>query len=276
MFIPDHIIKSALGAEPARAAREPEPSPYVNGVIRDGRTRMQAEPYPVDGPSWTSDVPLPQRAAAPGTAPEPEPEPVDLDALRAEWEAAWQARATAEREAAVAEAREAAYAEGVAAAQAELAAEREDERAAMAADAERLRTLWNEHLTTVDPHLVGLAVDVAEAVLDGALGAETQAATTAAITGAVERLAARAPLVVALHPVDHLRLQEAGLVDALSASHPDLRWVPDPTLAEGDWSLDANGAAIRRIRAEVLHDLRVRLGLTPSSDEDAATEEPAR
>lgn len=278
MFIPAHVIKNARALAESSAGRatpyeptDPDSPRYVGGVIRDAQTRMQAEPYTVDGPNWRSDVPLPSRPAA----PDPEPEPVDLDALRAEWEAEWEERATAEREAAVAAAREAAYAEGAAAAKAELAAEREAERAALTADAARLRTLWDDHLTAADPHLVGLAVDVAEAVLDGALGEHTHATTAAAITGAVERLAARPPLVVTLHPVDHLRLQEAGMMDALTAAHPDLRWVPDPSLAEGDWSLDANGAAIRRIRAEVLHDLRVRLGLTAAAAEDTPSGEAA-
>lgn len=274
MFIPDHIIKNArsLAASAGAPPRtEEEPPAYVGGIIRDAQTRMQAEPFTVDGPNWASDVPLPAQQAS--AAPAPEPEPVDLDALRAEWEAAWHERATAEREAAVAAAREAAYAEGVAAARDELAAQHETERAALTADVARLRALWDERLAAADPHLVGLAVDVAEAVLDASLGESSQAATAAAITGAVERLAARPPLVVTLHPVDHLRLQETGLVDALSASHPDLRWVPDPALAEGDWSLDANGAAIRRIRAEVLHDLRVRLGLTAPAPDEAPTGE---
>jgi flagellar biosynthesis/type III secretory pathway protein FliH len=273
MFFPDHIIKHARATQWPTPEQEAEPPAYVGGIIRDAQTRMQAEPYAVDGPNWTSDVPLP---AQPSAVPEPEPAPVDVDALRAEWEAEWKAQAAAEREAAVAAAREEAYAEGAAAAREELAAEYEAERAALVADAARLRALWEEHLADADPHLVGLAVDVAEAVLDGTIGSETHAATAAAITGAVEHLAARPPLVVTLHPVDHLRLQEAGLVDALSVSHPDLRWVPDPALAEGDWALDANGAAIRRIRAEVLHDLRVRLGLlAPAADAaPAALSEP--
>ncbi|NNF59045.1 MAG: hypothetical protein HKN04_12495 [Rhodothermaceae bacterium] len=185
------------------------------------------------------------------------------------WEAEWKQQADAEREAAVATAREQAYEEGIAAARAEYGAEREAERAAFASDAAGLRALWEGHLAAADPLLVGLAVDVAEAVLDGPLGGDARDATTAAITSAIERFAAQPPLVVTLHPVDHLRLQEAGMVDALTATHPGLRWVPDAALAEGDWSLDAAGAAVRHVRAEVLYDLRRRLGLEPDpSDTD--------
>lgn len=251
--------------DPAEDTEAPEASDFLSGIIRDERTRLQTRPFTVDGPDWSSksSLPSPESNTTPLSSP-------DLDVLRAAWEAEWRQKAAVEREAAVTAAREKAYAEGVASARAEWAAGREAERTAFAKDVAHLRALWEHHLTTVDPLLVGLAVEVAEAVLDGPLGADALTAMTEAITHAVERLAAQPPLVVTLHPVDHLRLQEAGMVDALTATHPGLRWVPDPTLTEGDWSLDAAGTAVRRIRAEVLHDLRRRLSLEPDPPLDTA------
>jgi flagellar biosynthesis/type III secretory pathway protein FliH len=268
MFAPAPILKNARDRDPQPPSPPDDAPRFLGGVIRDARTRT-VRPCPVDGPQWTSDFPVAESAAKPAAEPAA-PASIDVDALRATWEAEAAARAEAEREAAVAEAREAAYAEGYAAAEADLAAtfeaEREASRQALDADAARLRALWDERLADAEPHLVGLAVDVAEALLDGPLDADQQAATASALTAAIERLADRPPLVVALHPVDHLRLQETGLTEALSASHPGLRWVPEPGLAEGDWSLDADGAALRHVRAEVLRDLRLRLGLLPDTE----------
>ncbi len=230
--------------------------PFLGGIIRDEVARLHAQPVAIDSADWSSES-LPSLPETNHTLLSPQ----DRDDLRTAWEAIWKQQSDTEREAAVAAAREDAYAEGMAAAQAERDAEWQMERTAFADDAARLRSLWEDHLAVIDPLLVELAVDVAEAVLDRPLDDKAHEATTAAVTAAVERLAAHPPLVITLHPVDHLRLQEAGMVDALTASHPGLRWAPDTTLAEGDWSLDATGAAIRHVRAEILSDLRRRLGL---------------
>lgn len=248
-------------AAPTRGEELPDESHFLSGIIRSERARAKVHRFPVDGPDWSA--PPPESDAG-------QPEAPDYAALRAAWEAEWQQQAVAECEAAVAAARAQAYAEGAAAARAELAAAREAERLAFADDAARLHALWEAHLTSLDPPLVELALDVAEAVLDGPLGEDDHATLTEAITSAVERVATQPPLVVSLHPVDHLRLEEAGLAEALSASHPGLRWVPDAGLAEGDWTLDADGVAVRRVRSEVLHDLRHRLGLDPDTSSEAA------
>lgn len=127
--------------------------------------------------------------------------------------------------------------------------------------AERLHAHWSETVRALQPTLAALALDVAEAVLDAPLGDAQRAATDGAIATAVDALAGEAPLSVAVHPVDLLHLQESGLADTLSETHPTLRWEPDSTLAEGDWSVATPDAAVRRLRATMIATLRERLGL---------------
>ncbi|MEM1042273.1 MAG: hypothetical protein AAGI91_06535 [Bacteroidota bacterium] len=242
----------------------PDQAPFVSGVIRGAGTRraggLTVRPCLLHGPDLS----------APPASPESAPEAPDLAALREAWEAEWTQQAEAERDAHAAAVREEAYAAGFAAARDACRAEREAEREAFARDAASLHGLWQAHLERADPLLVGLAVEVAEAVLGRPPDEASHGAMTAAVTAAVERLADRPPLVVALHPVDQLRLQETGMAEALTAAHPGLRWVPDAGLAEGDWTLDADGEAVRHVRAEVLSDLRRRLGLAPDPPPDSA------
>lgn len=246
---------------PSTIPAEPERPPLRGGVLRGAAWRALEEP------DWTADFPVPAHGPPPTTTtPTATAAAPDVEALRA----AWAREAAAEREAAVAAAREEGFAAGQAAGLAEVRAEmealREAHRREAAALAERLAALWREGLALLEPLLVGLAVEVAEAALDGPLTEEARAASEAALAAAVEQLALRPPLVVALHPVDHLRLQEGGFAAAIAAAHPGLRWVPDPRLAEGDWAVDAQGAAIRHVRAETLRLLRERLGLGPAPE----------
>lgn len=128
--------------------------------------------------------------------------------------------------------------------------------------AERLSTEWTEAIRRTEPQLVSLAIETAEALLDAPLSPEQRTAADRAVAVAVDGVAGEAPLVVALHPVDLLHLQESGLADSLSGAHPGLRWEPDGTFAEGDWSVSTSDAAIRRVRADMVAALRNRLGLT--------------
>lgn len=130
----------------------------------------------------------------------------------------------------------------------------------------RLVEAWHEAVRAREPELTALALDVAEAVLGAPPTAEQRAATATAIAQAVDALAADGPVTVALHPVDLLHLQEAGLADALAGAHGGLRWEPDAALAEGDWSASTPEAAVQRLRAPMVAAARERLGLPATPD----------
>ncbi len=127
--------------------------------------------------------------------------------------------------------------------------------------ADRLTDLWAEALRQIEPELVTLALEVAEAVLDAPLGPDQRAAADHALATTIDHVATGGPVTVTVPPVDLLYLQESGLAGALSGAHPDLRWEPSDALAEGDWSVSTSEAAVRRVRADMLATLRVRLGL---------------
>lgn len=244
----------------------PPEDPLLRGVLRDRETRLRIQPAEVTGPGWAADFPL-------DPAPETEaPEPPEHDAERLQaLRATWEAEAEARLEAAVAEARAEGYAAGRTDAEAEAAAAQTAQQAAFQDAVARLQALWEDGLKQIEPSLVGLAVGIAEAVLGAPLPEAARESAAAALTTAVERLAGHPPLTIRLHPVDHLHLQERGLTDALAAAHPSLRWLPDPSFDEGDWAVDAADAAVRHVRAELLHDLRLRLGLVPDGAEPEAT-----
>ena len=246
-------------ASPDAPASDPVAEPlHHRGVLRSAHARAASRPFEVQA-NWAPDFPVAADAEA-----EPEPE-LGLDDLRAAWEAEAQERI----DAAVASARDAAYAEGEAAGRnavlAETAATAEAACTTAAAGLDQLHADWAEHLRRIEPLLVQLALDATELLLGSGLPDVVHDATTEALTAAVEQLAADAPLTVATHPVDYLHLQEGGFVEHLAASHPGLRWMPNPALAEGDWVVESPKAAIRRIRTEMLRHLHDRLGL-PADD----------
>lgn len=127
--------------------------------------------------------------------------------------------------------------------------------------AAHLASVWAQAVRHAEPDLCALALEAAQAVLDAPLSPEQRAALDHAIAEAVDALATDGPLVVAVHPVDLLHLQESGLVTALTGAHPALRWEPDEALAQGDWTVTTDEAAVRRVRDAMLASLRARLGL---------------
>ncbi|WP_412061187.1 hypothetical protein [Rubrivirga sp. IMCC45206] len=127
-----------------------------------------------------------------------------------------------------------------------------------------LRTRWDEAVRGLEAPLIGLAVEVAEAVLDAPLSAAQRAAADAALAGAIDAVGGKAPVTVALHPVDLLHVQETGLAASIEATHAGLRWEADPGLAEGDWGVSTSAAAIQHIRADMMTALRARLSVPTS------------
>lgn len=173
----------------------------------------------------------------------------------------------------LAEAVDAARQEGFAAgyenARAELETEFRTKAEALLADAQRMHEENTRFLERAEVLLVDLAFRIAETVLDSPLLAPARDAAKDALANAIERLAGGVPVRVRVHPVDYLRLQEAGLVDQFSAVYGDLRWEPDSSYAQGEWSVESPDSVIRRLERELLSDLRERLGLLtlPPPDE---------
>lgn len=141
------------------------------------------------------------------------------------------------------------------------AAARAEADAATGRAAERLAGLWEGGIRGLEPALAALAIETAEALLSAPLSGAQRAAADQALAEAVDAVAGAAPLSVRLHPVDLLHLQESGLADALSRSHGGLRWEPDNTLAEGDWTATTPEAAVHRLTRPMLGALRERLGV---------------
>lgn len=231
-----------------RVLRGLSPSPYAFEVL-DGRAAPSPEPPPFV--AYADLLTL----SAPSEPEPPPPAPVDPDEAFEDGRRAGLAERDGEVEALRAEVDRLTAALDEATATA-------DERAAFAERAaERLSAGWAEAARQAEPQMAALALETAEALLGAPLSPEQRAAADRAIAVAVDTVAGEGPLVVTLHPVDLLHLQEAGLAESLSGAHPGLRWEPDGTFAEGDWSVSTSDAAIRRVRADMVAALRTRLGL---------------
>ncbi len=252
------IPRARIAVAPVEAQEE---TPYrLSGVVRRNEAALLAEPFEL--PVLAPDPEFPP--AAPEPEPEepvepPPPPPVDPEALKAEWDAAWQARMTE----AVEQARKEGYDAGRAEAEEALRAEVASAKAAFVADAARLQEAWRAFMEKAEPMLAHLAFTTAGAILDAPLPTDVKDLATRALSRAVDRLAGEAQLRISLHPVDLLRLRESGLADELSAAHPGLEWDSDERLREGDWIVQSPAAMIRRVKEELLETLRERLGLPP-------------
>ncbi len=233
---------------------------HLRGVVRRNEAALLAEAFelPVLAPE----------PAFPLAAPEPEPEepvepppppPVDAEALKAEWDAVWEARMAEAVERARQEGRETGRAE----AEEALRDEVEAAKAAFIEDAARLRDAWRAFMEKTEPMLAHLALTTARTILDAPLPSDVKDLATRTLSRAVDRLAGETPIHISLHPVDLLRLRESGLADELSAAHPGLEWDSDERLKEGDWVVQSPAAMIRHIKEELLDTLRARLGLPP-------------
>ena len=240
----------------------PPASAPLRGVLRGERARLAPRPFEVVA-AWDADVPV-DAVVLGGPDAVAAPEPVDvgpaLEGARAEgYDAGY----------------EAGYAAALAFAEAELAETRAAHAAARvahdataAADAAALHAAYEAFFRRSEPVLAELAVGAAEVLFDAPLAGEARDAAFAALAAAVERFAG-GPVTLALPPEDLERLQTSGLADHLERHQPALRWRPDPALDPGDWTVEADEGAVRRVRRELVATLRAHLGLpgaTPADD----------
>ncbi|SHL01653.1 flagellar assembly protein FliH [Rhodothermus profundi] len=232
------------------------------GLLRRAQA-LQAQPIELSQEIWTQADDVWRLDPEPSdSSDEPETPSVDEAALRAAIEAEWQERLAE----AIRQARAEGEAAGRAAAEAEWAPRLQALQEQLARELERLRQAWADYTRQLEPMLVELAIEVAEALLDAPLPESLKGVSARMLTEAVEQLARSAPLEISLHPVDFLRLQEQGIVAQLENRHPDLHWDLNPGLHEGDWIVQTPTAMQRRIRQEMLQRLRQRLGITPSPE----------
>lgn len=246
-----HTVNRPLRVPGQRVIHTAEPTPAADKIGRGGQVLprelvVQAAPYEIDLARF--------EPPPPPVVDEAEEEEVEEQPTEEELRAAALAEA-------VAVAREEAYKEGYESARAELQAEFEEKAAALRDDAVQMHEENTRFLERTEVLLVDLAFRIAGTVLDSPLLAPARDAAKDAVATAIERLAGAHSLRVRVHPVDYLRLQEAGLIDQLSAAYADLRWEPDASLVQGDWSVESPDAVIRHFEREMLSDLRERLGL---------------
>ena len=237
-----------------RVLRGTDPTPHVFASLDDAFAPSAAPAF-VPFPGLAPLAPDVDGAVEGDATTESEPAPVPApptfeDGVRA-------GRAERDGEVAALQAEVARLGAALKAAEAEVASG----EALRTETADRLAALWAEAARQMEPALAALAIETAEALLRAPLSPDQRAAADRAIADAVDALSTNGPLIVSLHPVDLLHLQESGLADALATAHPTLRWEPDDARAEGDWTASTSEAAIRRIRTDLIGGLRERLGL---------------
>ena len=249
----------------ASAPAEPPPAPeeQPRRILRGAQARLAARPVEIAADPLAPDAPLP--ASPDDELASEEKTSLEHEAAAAR-EAEWAARLEKATREAAKEAAEVARAEGYAQGYAEAETRLDEaftaERTALLADMDHLGDLWQQHIEESAPLLTELALEIAETLLDAPLPDAVRGASVQGLTAAVEQLAGTPPVQITLHPVDYLRLQEAGITEQLEAVHDGLRWTTDATLAEGDWSVQSPEAALRRLRAEITQTVRNRLGLS--------------
>ncbi len=254
---PPRLTKTQL-----RVPADPEETQAFrhHGLLRRQQAR-QAQPIEIDAGEWMQTENI-FRISAEENDPPPQ-DALDESALKAKLEAEWQQKL----EVAIAQARAEGEAAGRAAAETEWRERLLQLQAEWADELERLRQAWYAYTRQLEPMLVEIALEVAEALLDAPLPESLKGVSSRVLAEAVEQLARETPIEISIHPVDFLRLQEQGVIAQLESRHAELRWQLNPALKEGDWVVQTPSAMRRNIRQELLQTLRQRLGLLPAVPE---------
>ena len=193
------------------------------GVLRGSEVREAVRPFRLttfEQPPRALLAQPPEVDAAEQELPDQTSTSEPAEVRLARLEAAWQERL----EEAVARAQEEAYEKGYAAAWQEHQEVTEQARQAFSAGTRRLEQARNDFMKQCEPLLADLAFEVAALLIDAPLPHSLKSLSARAFTEAVEELATEKPLRIALHPVDLLELQEAGLVEQLDEVHGGLIW----------------------------------------------------
>lgn len=251
------------------ASPDEEPSAYGR-VLRGEQTR-RAVPYDIQTAEFDADVPLDGSQRQQASSDDNVLTAEELEKQKADWEAEWSDRLEAAREEAFEEGRQ----EGYAAAREELEDEFDDKRSTVEETVSQLQAGWQSYINESKPMLAQLTIEIAEYLLDADLPKDIRGVSSRSITQAIEELASGPPLTISLHPVDYLRLQEAGIVEQLESIHPELHWDSDAEYEEGDWSVQSPKAMIRHLRSELLAKMERRLGLLSVAQDYAGVSQQA-
>ena len=258
--IPGWQVPAPCEAHPAGASGASAPE---GRVLRGAQARAAAAPYVMADLDIEPDFPLPEPGVyeTPASLSDPAPDAGPDPARYGKLEAAWQARLEEAVERTRAEAYEEGYEQGYVAAEAALQASFDQRKAMVEDDVARLQAAWKEAMKKSEPLLASLAFEVAKQVLDAPLPQDVRAVSGQALAQAIEQFGEEAIIEVSLHPDDLSRLQAYGLTDDLEAMHSGVRWDPNPDVQMGDWIVQTPDAAIRRLKDELLNQLKSRLGL---------------
>ncbi len=234
---------------------EEAPPFKLSGILKGQHARVAAAPYDeVATVEFVPDFPLPDIEKAGAEEQEEAPSPDEL-------EAAWQARLEEAVERARDEAYKEGYEQGYVAAEAALRASFEQRTAMLEEDVARLQAAWKDFMKKSEPLLASLAFEVVKQLLDAPLPQDVRAVSAQALAQALEHFGEDTPIEISLHPDDLSRLQAYGLTDDLKAMHSGIRWDPNPDIPMGDWIAQSPDAAIRRLKDDMLNQLKSRLGL---------------
>ncbi len=255
--IPGWKVQATHEAPPVE---ELESSAIVGVILRSAQACLGIVPYMMDDLDIEPDFPLPEPLVdeTPAPLPEPLPEPdLRYDELEAEWQARLEEAVARTR----AEAYEEGYEQGYVAAEAALQASFDQRKAMLEEDVARLQAAWKETMKKSEPLLVSLAFEMVKQLLDAPLPHDVRAVSARTLAEALEQFGEDTPIEISLHPDDLSRLQAYGLTDDLQAMHSGIRWVPNPDISMGDWIAQSPDAAIRRLKDDMLNQLKSRLGL---------------
>ena len=233
---------------------EEAPPFKLSGILKGQHARVAAAPYEVATVEFVPDFPLPDIEKADAEEQEKARSPDEL-------EAAWQARLEEAVERARDEAYKEGYEQGYVAAEAALQASFEQRTATLEEDVARLQAAWKDFMKKSEPLLASLAFEVVKQLLDAPLPQDVRAVSGKVLAQALEHFGEDTPIEITLHPDDLSRLQAYGLTDDLEAMHSGVRWDPNPDIPMGDWIVQSPDAAIRRLKDEMLSQLKSRLGL---------------
>ncbi len=227
----------------------------LKGILRHAQARLDPTPVEIAPVEFTPLQPVRVDASEYTGKPTETTDHAGTpgDQLKPSWQE--------QMEAEVARAREEAYEEGYAAAREALEVEFEEVAQTIQNDVRRLHELCASFITDAEPALVNLAFEVAQAILDAPLPSGIKGVSARTISESIEQMAGSGLIEVSLHPVDFLRLQEAGTVEQLESLHASLRWEPNPELKQGDWFVQSPVAMIRHIEKEMIDALKSRIGL---------------
>ena len=208
------------------------------------------------------------RVGTPDAGKEAEPADELPEQVKEELFARWQKKHEKEVSQARQEAHREGYAEGRQDAEAALRESFQQERRDWQNGLNLIQDVWTDLTDQLKREIPPLLVQIASKVLGQELPRTFKQQLGPAVAEAIDELSDGGPLVVSLHPVDHLLLQESGLKDQIESATPAVNWKPDSSLHEGDWTVSSEEAMLRRFKEEVAGRLQEAVRQAANASDD--------